>query len=149
MRSKLLAQGATRTWALVFDKGDEVVEELTAFAKREGLGAAHLTAIGALREVTLGFFDPKRKEYRRIPVREQVEVLSLLGDVALDDSDEPRVHAHVVVGKSDGTAHGGHLMEAHVWPTLELILTEPPEHLRRRPDPESGLALIDLRAYAA
>jgi predicted DNA-binding protein with PD1-like motif len=149
MRSKLLAQGATRTWALVFDKGDEVVEELTGFAKREGLGAAHLTAIGALREVTLGFFDPKRKEYRRIPVREQVEVLSLLGDVALDDSDEPRVHAHVVVGKSDGTAHGGHLMEAHVWPTLELILTEPPEHLRRRPDPESGLALIDLRAYAA
>ena len=149
MQSKLLAQGETRTWALIFDRGDEVVRELTDFAKREALGAAHLSAIGALRDVTLGFFDPERKEYRRIPVREQVEVLSLLGDIALDDHDDPKVHAHIVVGTSDGTARGGHLLEGHVWPTLELILTEPPQHLRRRPDPDSGLALIDLRALAA
>ena len=149
MRSKLLAQGESRTWALIFDRGDEIVEELTAFAKREELGAAHLSAIGALRDVTLGFFDPQRKEYRRIPVREQVEVLSLLGDIALDDKDEPKVHAHIVVGTSDGMARGGHLMDGHVWPTLELILTEPPQHLRRRLDPESGLALIDVRAFAA
>ena len=149
MRSKLLAQSETRTWALIFDKGDEIVEELTAFAKREGLGAAHLSAIGALRDVTLGFFDPERKEYRRIPLREQVEVLSLLGDIALDEHDEPKVHAHIVVGKSDGTAHGGHLMEGHVSPTLELILNEPPQHLRRRRDPDSGLALIDVRVFAA
>jgi len=77
-------------------------------------------------------------------IQEQVEVLSLIGDIALDDG-EPKVHAHVVVGKSDGTAHGGHVLEAHVRPTLEVVLTESPRHLRKRFDPESCLALIDPR----
>ena len=89
----------------------------------------------------LGYFDRDQKDYRKIPITEQVEVLSLLGDVALDN-EQPKLHAHVVVGKSDGTAHGGHLLSAHVWPTLEVILTESPSHLRRRTDRESGLALI-------
>jgi predicted DNA-binding protein with PD1-like motif len=144
MKSRVLQrtdQGTT--FALIFDKGDEAVAELTAFAKREQVTAAHFTAIGAFSDATLGFFDRAKRDYRKIPVAEQVEVLSLLGDIALDGS-EPKVHAHVVVGKADGTAHGGHLLEGRVWPTLELILTESPHDLARRSDPESGLALIDL-----
>ena len=78
-----------------------------------------------------------------MPSREQVEVLSLIGDVALKD-DAPQVHAHVVVGRSDGTTLGGHLVEARVRPTLEVILVETPEHLRKEVDPETGLALIRL-----
>ena len=114
---------------------------LRAFAKEANLTTARLTAIGAFRDVTLGFFDPDRKEYHKIVLGEQVEVLSLLGNVAVQE-DRPVVHAHVVVGKRDGTAHGGHLLEAHVRPTLELVLTESPVHLRKRHDPSSGLALI-------
>jgi uncharacterized protein len=76
---------------------------------------------------------------------EQVEVLSLVGDVALKDG-APQVHAHVVVGKSDGTAHGGHILQAHVWPTLEVVLAESPKHLRRKTDAETGLAVIDVGA---
>ena len=68
-------------------------------------------------------------------------MLTLAGDVALQD-DQPALHVHLVVGRADGTAHGGHLMRAHVRPTLELILEESPAHLRKRHDPESGLALI-------
>lgn len=143
MKAIVIHEAADRTFALVFDRGDEVMAELAAFARREALSAAHFTAIGAFRDATLGFFDRTLKDYKKIPVREQVEVLSLLGDVALD-RDEPRIHAHVVVGKPDGTAHGGHLIEAHVWPTLELILTEAPRHLRRKTDRETGLALIDI-----
>jgi predicted DNA-binding protein with PD1-like motif len=112
------------------------------------VAAAHFTAIGAFSEVTLGYFDRARKDYTKIPMREQVEVLSLVGDIARQDG-EPKLHAHVVVGKADGTAHGGHLLDARVWPTLELILTESPKALARRSDRESGLALIDLDASAA
>jgi predicted DNA-binding protein with PD1-like motif len=83
------------------------------------------------------------KQHDKIPVREQVEVLSLIGDVALKDG-EPKVHAHVVVGRSDGSTRGGHLIEAHVRPTLEVILTEAPEHLRKEVDKATGLALIRL-----
>jgi uncharacterized protein len=131
------------TFALIFDKGDEFMSGLTSFAKEKNLGGSHFTAIGAFRSVMLGYFDRHKKDYKKIPIEEQVEVLSLVGDIALKDG-APQVHAHVVVGKSDGTAHGGHILEARVWPTLEVVLTESPKHLRRQFDAESGLALIDL-----
>jgi uncharacterized protein len=142
MKSKLL-QESPKTYALVFDKGDEVMAGLSDFAKRQRLSGSQFTAIGALSDVTLGYFDRARKDYKRIPLAEQVEVLALVGDIALDQG-EAKVHAHIVVGKADGTAHGGHLLEAHVWPTLEVILVESPAHLRRETDEETGLALIRL-----
>jgi predicted DNA-binding protein with PD1-like motif len=145
MKSTLLDATGPRTWALIFDKGDEPVAGLTAFAKAQKLGAAHFTAIGAFSDVTLGYFDRAKRDYKKIPLHEQVEVLSLIGDVALDKG-EPKIHAHVVVGRADGEARGGHLLEAHVWPTLEVVLVESPRHLRKRHDPETGLALIDPSA---
>jgi predicted DNA-binding protein with PD1-like motif len=144
MQSKRLYQDPV-TYAVVFDKGEEFLSGLVDFAKREGLVASHFTAIGAFRDVTLGYFDRPKKAYLKNKLHEQVEVLSLVGDIALDEG-EPKVHAHVVVGKSDSTAHGGHILEAHVWPTLEVVITTSPVHLRRIHDPETGLALIDLNA---
>ena len=144
MRSKLIHDGGgEKTFAIIFESGDEAMAGLVEFAKAFSLGASHFTAIGAFRDVTMGYFDWESKEYRKIPVREQVEVLSLIGDVALKDG-EPKVHAHIVVGRSDGSTRGGHLIEGHIRPTLEVILTESPEHLRKEIDQESGLALIRI-----
>jgi predicted DNA-binding protein with PD1-like motif len=144
MKSKLIHEhGGEKTFALIFETGDEAMAGLVEFAGANKLGAAHFTAIGAFRDVILGYFDWEKKAYQKIPVREQVEVLSLIGDVALK-GDEPKVHAHVVVGRSDGTTRGGHLIEAHVRPTLEVILTESPAYLRKQLDAESGLALIRI-----
>jgi hypothetical protein len=144
MKSKLLhEQNGQRTFALVFDTGDEAMAGLVEFAKTIELAASQITAIGALRDVTLGYFDWESKKYKKIAVNEQVEVISLIGDVALKDG-KPAVHAHLVVGRSDGTTRGGHLIEAHVRPTLEVILVESPAHLCKEFDPESGLALIRL-----
>jgi predicted DNA-binding protein with PD1-like motif len=139
MRSKRLSGDM---WALVCDKGDDPVAEIERFAREREITAAALTGIGAFERVVLGYFDRARKEYARIPLDEQVEVLSLLGDIAVADG-EPKLHLHVVVGTADGTARGGHLLEASVWPTLEVVLTRPPAGLRKRHDPETGLALID------
>jgi predicted DNA-binding protein with PD1-like motif len=141
MRWKLLSENAERTFILVFDKGDEAMSELTEFAEEQGVSAAHLTGIGAFSDVTLGYFDRDAKEYEQIRLHEQVEVLTLAGDIALEEG-KPKVHAHVVVGKRDGTAHGGHLLEARVWPTLEVVVSDSPAHLEKRFDPETGLALI-------
>ena len=128
---------------LVFDPGDEVVSALTEFAKARGISAAHFTAIGAFSGARIGYFDWQKKDYLNNPVDEQVEVVSLIGDIAMD-GESPKVHAHVVVGRRDGTTLGGHLLEAHVRPTLELILQDSGQQLKRRFDPASGLALIDL-----
>jgi predicted DNA-binding protein with PD1-like motif len=143
MRAKPIHEAPQKTFALVFDKGDEVVENLRRFAGDHRLSAAHFTGIGALSDVVLGYFQWERKDYQRIVIKEQVEVLALVGDIGLS-GEEPALHAHIVVGKSDGTAHGGHLLEAHVRPTLEVILTESPSFLHREKDPETGLFLIRI-----
>jgi predicted DNA-binding protein with PD1-like motif len=142
MKSKLINNNP-KTFALVFQTGDEVVEGLKQFAQVNHLAATQFGAIGAFEELTVGFFQPDKKQYNKIVIQEQVEVLSLLGDIATKDG-QPQLHAHVVVGKADGSAHGGHLLKALVRPTLEVVVTESPRHLHRTVDPETGLALIDL-----
>lgn len=144
MRTKLINSDSQRTFVAILDPGDEVLASLQDFAMREGVTAAQLTAIGAFSGAVLGYFDWNTKQYRRIPVEEQVEVVSLLGDVALGDDRRPALHIHAVLGRSDGAALGGHLLEGHVRPTLEVVLTESPAHLHRRKDKETGLALIRL-----
>ena len=142
MRSKLINDGPQKTYVLVLDKGDEAVATIEGFARETGIAAAQLTGIGAFSDAVLGFFNWETKDYRKIPVTEQVEVVSLLGDVALGPDGKSALHPHVVVSRADGTAMGGHLLEAHVRPTLEVVLTELPRHLHKRKDAESGLALI-------
>lgn len=145
MKVKLLNAEGNRTFAVVFENGDEVTAGLREFAAQNKVTAASFTAIGALEDVVLGWFNLEDGDYERIPVEEQVEVLTLVGNIAIFEG-KPKVHAHVVVGKRDGTAHGGHLMEAHVRPTLEVVVVETPVHLVRKTDEHTGLALIDLEA---
>ncbi|HEV2097492.1 MAG TPA: PPC domain-containing DNA-binding protein [Stellaceae bacterium] len=147
MRSKLVADNAgERTYVLVLDPGEEAFRAIGKFAGEQFLSGASLTALGAFLQATVGWFDPAAKAYRKIPVTEQCEVLSALGDIALDDKGKPSLHMHVVLGFSDGSTRGGHLLEGLVRPTLEVTLTEAPVRLRRKQRPELGLALIDLAA---
>ncbi|MDR3533491.1 MAG: DNA-binding protein [Rhodopila sp.] len=142
MQSKLVNDGPQKTYVLVLESGDEAASSIQRFAVERDLSAAQITGIGAFSDAVLGFFDWDKKDYRKIPIREQVEVVSLVGDVAHGPDGKPALHLHAVVGRSDGMAMGGHLLEAHVRPTLEVVLTESPKHLHKRKDPESGLALI-------
>ena len=146
MRSALVDEhDGLRTFVVVFETGDEAAGGLAAFAREQRLSGSHFTAISAFSRVVVAYFDWPSKQYRNVPINEQVEVLSFAGDISIDKG-EPKVHAHVVLGKADATAHGGHLIEGHVRPTLELVLTEMPRHLHRRFDVASGLALIDPSA---
>jgi predicted DNA-binding protein with PD1-like motif len=143
MKVQLLSDGKeAKEYAVIFGIGDEVLSGLLAFAKTYHVTSAHFTAIGGLNGATLAWFDPTRKMFKRLPIRDQVEVLSMIGDIALSEG-KPTVHAHVVVGTSDGTTRGGHLLEAHVFPTLEVMMTVDPIPMQKRLYPETGLRLID------
>src|SRR5438552_17740361 len=143
MKSSIINRGAEKTYVVVFDEGDEPVGGLLQFAIREGLDASRFTSIGGFSEVTLGYFDLEKKDYLPIQLREQVEVVSLTGNIAMNDG-KPKVHLHAVVAKRDGTAYGGHLLEARVRPTLEVVLVESPGDLARTTDPKTGLALLRI-----
>jgi predicted DNA-binding protein with PD1-like motif len=143
MESKLVHEAAgQRTFVAVLETGDELMACLEDISRAEGLSAAQITGIGAFSDAVLAYFDWNAKEYRDIPVAEQVEVASLIGDIGVDGENKPVVHVHLVLGHRDGRATAGHLIRAHVRPTLELVITESPAHLCRRKDPASGLNLI-------
>jgi uncharacterized protein len=143
MNGRLLHEHAgERTFVVVLETGEEAVEALLAFVTRERIGAAQIVAIGAFSDAVIGYFDWEKKDYRPNSFVEQLEVASLLGDVAMSRDGKPAVHVHVVLGRRDGTAVAGHLLSGHVRPTLEVILTESPAHLQKIHDPQSGLALI-------
>jgi predicted DNA-binding protein with PD1-like motif len=143
MQSNLLHEtGGQRTFAVVLATGDEVLSSLQQFVQRENIHAATFTAIGALSDAVLLYFNWEKKEYEKVPVREQVEVAALIGDVADDPKGKPTLHIYIVLGTRDGSAKAGHLGEGHVRPTVEVIVTESPAHLRKVSDDETGLALI-------
>jgi predicted DNA-binding protein with PD1-like motif len=143
MRHQLLTSDhGRRTFAVVLETGDETTACLREFIRSNEISAAQLTGIGAFAGAALGYFDWEKKDYISNVTHEQVEVAFMIGDVALSPTGEPTLHIHVVVGKRDGTALAGHLQEAHVRPTLEVILNESPAHLQKVHDPVSGLALI-------
>jgi len=132
-----------KTFIVIFETGDELASGLSEFATEHNLSAASFKAVGALSSVRLGWYNLESKKYDpSVTLDEQLELLSLIGDVALKDN-KPVVHSHMVVGRRDGTAHGGHLLEAHIRPTCEVVLTESPVRLQKFIDPVSGLALIN------
>lgn len=126
------------------EDGEEAMASLRSWAAERKVGFAVLWAIGAMRRATLGHFDTTATVYRQIPVEEQVEVLSMTGNVALGEDGAPIVHAHAVLGRSDGSTVGGHLIEGHVFPMLEVVARVFPAPVHRRADPAIGLTLWDL-----
>jgi len=144
MHSKLVSKPVeTRVWIAVLEMGEEAKKSLLSLAKQEGIEAASFVALGAFETATIGYFDWQKKKYQPIAVHEQVEVIILVGDIVPDEKGKASLHAHTVLGRSDGSTRGGHLIEGHVRPTLEITVTETPAHLTRRKHPELGVALIE------
>jgi uncharacterized protein len=145
VKSKLLDESNGRcTYVVVFEAGDDVNAGLLDFAAEKHLEVGHFTAIGGFRDVVLGYYDWDAKTIVRNQIAEQVEVVSLIGNFACSPEGNPQFHAHVAVARRDGSMWGGHLLEAHARPTLEVVVTESPAHVQRTYDQETGMAVINL-----
>ncbi|MEU8299959.1 PPC domain-containing DNA-binding protein [Micromonospora sp. NPDC048909] len=141
MRDVELPEDGRRVVVVVLDKGEDPVAVINQVAVDRNIRAATVTAVGGFQGAELGYFDRDRREYQPIPVTGQVEVLSILGDIA-DDRGRPTLHVHAVLGRRDGSTVGGHLLRGEVWPTLEVVITEVGARLAKRVDPATGLALL-------
>lgn len=145
MKTKLVSDDTGgRIHVVILDSGEEAFAALTRFANEAKIEAASVTAIGAFEKATVGWFDFTSKTYKKIEVAEPCEVLSAIGDVAIGDDGKASLHVHIVLGLSDGTTRGGHLIAGTVRPTLEVVLTEVPARLRRKKRADLGIALIDI-----
>jgi len=128
-------------YAIVLDTGDEVMGELSSFIREHAVEAASVTAIGAFQRALLGYLNGRPSNTKGSPLTSRSKFSSLLGDVAVAE-EEPSLHLHAVLARADGSVVGGHLLEAYVRPTLEIILIQPPSYLCKRRDPATGLPLM-------
>jgi len=122
---------------LVFDPGDEVIATLQQSIAEQHIPSAWFQAIGAFERSVIAYWNRETKQYEDMAVDEQVEVLALSGNV-----NRTKVHAHVVLGRRDGSTIGGHLKRGIVFPTLEMHLTQLDRELVRQRDEATGLDLI-------
>ena len=134
--------GTTRTYVLIFSPGDEILSGLKEFAVKYKVNSAHFTAIGDASSAKYGWYDQSKKMFKIFKIMNPSEITSLIGDIALYNGT-PVVHAHANFGTSDGTVRGGHLLEAFVSPTLEVMMTLEPEPLYKKLAPEFGISVID------
>ena len=143
MRHRLLVKsGGRRTYAVTLEMGEEVMGTLTALAAELKLATSAISAVGGFERASLGYFDYATRVFHQNEVDEQVELLSLVGNIAEGEDGTPKIHAHVVLGRADATTRGGHLVKATVRPTFEAIIEETPEHLKRKHDSKTGLVLL-------
>ena len=134
VRAKLLGEhDQKREIQLVFEPHAAIMATLSDFILANGIKAADFTALGATTEAVIGYYDPPARDYRRTSWRQQMEIVSLIGDAAPTNGGAG-LHAHIGLGFADGTMHGGHLFEAHAFPTLEMFLVASPTALQRRHD---------------
>ncbi len=134
----------SRSLLLVFDKGDDFLATLTAFVEEHGIRGGHFVALGAFSSATIAWWNPVSKQYEKRAFDEQMEVLSLVGDVTVSPDGVTRLHAHVTLDRSDLDAIGGHVMAATVFPTLEMHVVDFGKAVIRDRDPQTGLLLINL-----
>ncbi|RKR92473.1 hypothetical protein BDK92_6914 [Micromonospora pisi] len=141
MHSTRISDRDQRVLVVVCEQGEEAVEVITGAVRTHGIKAAQVSAVGGFSGGEVGYYDREARDYTRIPVDGQVEVLSLLGDIVDHDGRaEPNLHA--VLGRRDGSVIGGHLLTGTVWPTLEVVITEVVADLGKRFDPATGIAVI-------
>jgi predicted DNA-binding protein with PD1-like motif len=143
MQAKLVKNlSDEQVYSIIFYEGDEVMSGLTDFAIAHKISDAHFTAIGAVSGATLAWLDIPKKMYRRIAVKQQVEVVSLIGDIAVFKA-VPVIHMHAVLCKTNGSTIGGHVFELTSNPTVEVFLTVNTTVLKKKADDASGMKLID------
>lgn len=147
MKVKLLNETGKgqKTYAIILNRGDDILSGLTEFAEKNNVTFAHFTGMGAVSSGRLGCYTPDKKMYHIIPIKGQSETVSFIGNVAMFNG-KPVVHVHMAVSSSDGVVHGGHLFQATVWPTLEIVLTVEPTSLFKKKEMDTGFALIDVDA---
>lgn len=128
---------------LRFESGEQFAAPLLAWLGSEGIGYATLTGLGAVRGATISYYVADTKEYETYEIVEQMEVVSLIGNVALRE-DKPFIHAHVALGKRDLSVIGGHLNDLAIYPTLEVWLRPEREPVHRAFDESCGLWVMQL-----
>jgi predicted DNA-binding protein with PD1-like motif len=145
-RARVQLRRSGSSYLIRLDRGEQALRILREFANHHRLGFAVVRAIGTFERATLGYHGVADKTYQEKVFEEPLELLNLSGNIARGEDGSTIVHAHVTVSRADYTTLGGHLVEATVGPTLEVVVKAMPISVHRRHDSETALRLLELQS---
>lgn len=125
------------------DKDEKIIASLTEFIDKEKVKAGYFSGVGAVSHCTTKLYNYEKKEYIEQNFQEKMEITSLTGNIALFNG-KPVIHAHINLGDSEMNIRGGHLQEAVVGSTCEIVLNVFDMEIKRKPDEDTGLNILDL-----
>ena len=112
-----------KQYVIRLEKGEEIVSSIKDLCVKENIKLGSLSGIGAVNKVTAGLFKTGEKKYVSRTYEEDMEIVSLGGNVSRMNG-ETYLHFHISVANEAGEVRGGHLTEAYISATGELVLTE-------------------------
>tara|TARA_B110001454_G_scaffold210867_1_gene225875 strand:- start:382 stop:813 length:432 start_codon:yes stop_codon:yes gene_type:complete len=102
--------------------GDLINKSLTEISVKENISNAWINGIGAIDSVEVGYMDVVNKKYQKRNFNDNYELISLIGNITIKDG-VPFVHTHITFSDTEYKVFGGHLFDAKITATGEIILT--------------------------
>ena len=138
----------SRLFAVILEDGDKIIASVVTVAARLGIRGASLSGIGMVNDAGIALYDTNARTYVSRDIKEQLELISIDGNIGLRGDGTPIVHAHVALGRRDLSMIGGHLIEAEVHPSVEIFVQEIGAPLMRSLDESCGLQVVRLPVSA-
>ena len=121
----------------------EILSELEKVCSQYNIKLGKISGIGAVNRATIGFFEPAIKKYHPTEINDDHEITSLSGNIT-SMNNEVYLHVHINLANSENNTFGGHLNEAFVSATCEVIIEEFEGEVSRFFDETGGLNLLDV-----
>lgn len=129
------------TLVVRMDRGEEILEQLREIAAKEQIQLASVQALGAISEFTVGVFKTAEKEFSGNDFKGNYEIVSLTGTINTLNG-EFYCHLHMSAGNDKGEVFGGHLQQAVVSATCEMVIRLIDGAVDRYYDEKIGLNLF-------
>ena len=129
------------SWVIVLRRNEKVIESLKKFVGKNDIKSGYFNAVGAVSSVVLAHYNLEKKKYTTKSINKPLEIVSLMGNIAMKGT-EKIIHGHIVVGTDKMELYGGHLKEATVAATCEIILNEFKETIEKHYDEDTGINLM-------
>jgi predicted DNA-binding protein with PD1-like motif len=123
---------------ILIERGERIIEKLTAYCKEHKISAGFFTGIGAVDDAEIAHYIVDNKKYSSKVYKEPMEICTMSGNISIMDG-EPYIHAHIILGKENFSVIGGHLKEATVHAVCEVYLVEVAKKIERKRQESIGL----------
>lgn len=134
---------AGNIYFLRLERGEKVIETLKDFCTKNKIRCGYFFGIGALGKAELAHYIVENKKYTSKIFKQPLEIVNMAGNITRMNN-EVYLHCHITLSDEEMKAVAGHLKEATIAATCEIILVKLNASISRKFNDFIGLNLLDI-----